>query len=119
MRWEQWGLVDVVPLDIVSSPYREITRPLIAYLHKLDDESSYDLPTTVVLPQFVVTTWWENLLHNQTSRVIRAALHADQIANGRGRPVIDVPYRIGEELYEPITTPLVNGETQPAGQGGA
>jgi hypothetical protein len=99
-RWEQWQLR--VPLDIVSSPYREIGKPLIKYLHNLDEESTEKIPTVVVLPEFVVSRWWEKLLHNQTSSVIRAALYHDQIARGRGRPVINVPYRIGDELYEPI-----------------
>jgi amino acid transporter len=122
-RWEQWGLQ--VPLDIVQSPYREIGQPLIKYLHNLDEESVEKIPTVVVLPEFVVSKWWEKLLHNQTSGVIRAALYRDQIAHGRGRPVINVPYRIGDTLYEPIAVDtgqqpdLSNGvleEPIPAGQ---
>jgi amino acid transporter len=99
-RWTEWRIK--VPLDIVQSPYREIGKPLIKYLHNLDEESVEKIPTVVVLPEFVVHRWWEKLLHNQTSGVIRAALYHDQIARGRGRPVINVPYRIGDTLYEPI-----------------
>jgi amino acid transporter len=99
-RWTEWEIK--VPLDIVQSPYREIGQPLIKYLHNLDEESTEKIPTVVVLPEFVVSRWWERLLHNQTSGVIRAALYHDQIARGRGRPVINVPYRIGDTLYEPI-----------------
>jgi hypothetical protein len=99
-RWTQWQIK--VPLDIVQSPYREIGGPLIKYLHSLDEESVDKIPTVVVLPEFVVSTWWERLLHNQTSSIIRAALYRDQITRGRGRPVINVPYRIGDTLYEPI-----------------
>ncbi len=108
-RWAQWKLQHI-PLDIVSSPYREIGRPLIDYLHRIDAEYVQtpdrkhlaDVPTVVVIPEFVVSKWWEKLLHNQTTVAIRAALYHDQIAQGRGRPVITVPYRIGDELYEPI-----------------
>ncbi len=99
-RWKEWQLN--VPLDIVPSPYRAIGEPLIRYLHERDVENPNGDPTTVVLPEFVVSTWWEKLLHNQTSTAIRDALYRDQIARGRGRPVINVPYRIGDELYEPI-----------------
>lgn len=102
-RWEEWQLKHI-PLDIVESPYREMGRPLIQYLHRRDQEHPDDVPTVVVLPEFVVSTWWENLLHNQTSVAIRAALYHDQIAQGRGRPVINVPYRIGDELYQPMMT---------------
>lgn len=98
-RWQSWGLT--IPLDIVESPYREIGHPLIEYLHEMDQRSEAKIPTLVVLPEFVVSKWWEKLLHNQSSVAIRAALYRDQIARGRGRPVINVPYRIGDERYEP------------------
>ncbi|MBN8619052.1 MAG: APC family permease [Anaerolineae bacterium] len=99
-RWKDWNLK--IPLDIVPSSYREIGKPLIKYLHHLDEESTEVIPTVVVLPEFVVSTWWEKLLHNQSSVAIRSALYHDQIARGRGRPVINVPYRIGDTLYQPI-----------------
>ncbi len=99
-RWTQWRIE--LPLDIVESPYREIGEPLIQYLHERDNEAHENIPTVVVLPEFVVSRWWEQYLHNQSSVAIRDALYRDQIARGRGRPVITVPYRIGDELYQPI-----------------
>lgn len=101
-RWQEWDL-GYIPLDIVSSPYREVGTPLTEYLHQLDKEAPHVMPTMVVLPQFVVATWWENLLHNQTSNTIRDSLLRDQIATGRGRAVIDVPYHIGGKLFKPVT----------------
>lgn len=121
-RWHQWSLLHI-PMDIVESPYREVGRPLIEYLHHIDESNPAEVPTVVVLPQFVVSKWWEKLLHNQTTVAIRNALYQDQIARGRGRPIIEVPYRISEELYEPIlakvdkkTGPLVSikAESSPA-----
>jgi amino acid transporter len=116
-RWEQWQLQHI-PLDVVSSPYRAMGQPLIEYLHKIDQDyvqkpdRKYmsDVPTVVVMPEFVVSSWWEKLLHNQTTVAIRDALYKDQIAQGRGRPVINVPYRIGDELYEPILAHSVTQE---------
>lgn len=99
-RWIQWKVE--VPLDIVESPYREIGEPLVMYLHERDNAVHGSIPTLVVLPEFVVTRWWEQYLHNQTTVAIRAALFRDQVTRGRGRPVISVPYRIGDDLYEPM-----------------
>jgi hypothetical protein len=104
-QWQRWNLQHI-PLDVVPSPYREVGKPLIDYLHRLDEQSPESIPTMVVLPQFVVSKWWEQWLHNQTTTAIRDALHHDQIARGRGRPVIDVPYRIGDERYEPESLSL-------------
>jgi amino acid transporter len=94
-RWREWGL-DYIPLDVIESPYREIGRPLVRYLHRVDEETPEPEPTVVILPEFVVAHWWERFLHNQTSVAIREALYHDQIAGGRGRMVIDVPYRLGQ-----------------------
>jgi hypothetical protein len=100
-QWKKWNLQHI-PLDIVESQYREVGRPLIEYLHQIDKELCKEpVPTMVVLPQFVVAKWWEKLLHNQTTAAIRDALYHDQIERGLGRPVIEVPYRIGDERYEP------------------
>lgn len=99
-KWAQWNLGEV-PLDIIDSPYREISEPLVRYLHERDTADPERLPTIVVIPQFVVSKWWENLLHNGTTSIIRAALYRDQIERGHGRPVIFVPYRIGDTLYQP------------------
>jgi len=79
-RWEQWKID--LPLDVVQSPYREIGIPLIAYLHERDATNTDDIPTVVVMPEFVVNRWWERYLHNQSSIAIRAALYHDQIARG-------------------------------------
>lgn len=100
-RWTEWNLNDI-PLDIIRSPYREIGNPLIEYLHARDKENADHEPTIVVMPEFVVEKWWETFLHNQTSNSIRAALYNDQIRGGRGRPVISVPYRIGDKRYIPL-----------------
>lgn len=111
-RWREWSLQSVT-LDIVESPYREIARPLIEYLHAFDEESHVHIPTMVVIPEFVVEHWWERLMHNGTSVTIREALYRDQIARGRGRPVINVPYRIGDELYSPETVTGKTGKLSP------
>lgn len=108
-RWEEWGIL--IPLDIIPSPYREIGRLLVEYLHECDEGNPGHVPTSVVVPEFVVEKWYEGFLHNQTTRSIRRALFYDQIERGKGRPVISVPYRIGDELYQPT---LLDPELPPA-----
>nr|MCU0482621.1 APC family permease [Anaerolineae bacterium] len=93
--------MDDTLIDVVDSPYREVGKPLIDYLHSVDEKSELKIPTMVVLPEFVVNKWWHRYLHNGTSIAIREALYHDQIARGKGRPVISVPYRIGDTLYQP------------------
>jgi amino acid transporter len=85
-RWKQW--VADVPLVVVESPYRSLTRPLLAYIDALHRQQA-DRVLTVVLPEFVPAHWWEHLLHNQTALRLKGAL--------LGRPgivVISVPYHL-------------------------
>lgn len=102
-RWRQWRIE--VPLDVIETPFREVGTPLIDYLHQRDEIEHENVPTAVIIPEFVVDKWYERWLHNGTALAIRAALVEDQIAKGKGRPIITVPYRIGETLYEPILRP--------------
>jgi hypothetical protein len=62
-----------VPLTIVDSPYREITRPIIDYVKSLRSKSPRDV-VTVFIPEYVVGHWWENLLHNQSALRIKGRL---------------------------------------------
>jgi len=49
-----------------------LSRPLLAYISALKE--TYPDDTVVVLPEFVPSRWWEQLLHNQTALRIKAAL---------------------------------------------
>jgi amino acid transporter len=108
-RWTGWQL-DSIPLDIIESPFRNIGEPLIEYLHNRDLSEQSRLATMVVVPEFVVNEWWAKYLHNGTTGIIRAALYRDQIARGHGRPVVFVPYRIGDILYQPDVIGRVEGQ---------
>jgi amino acid transporter len=68
--WEQMDLG--ISLRVVDSPYREFVRPAVAYVKSL--EPSPDHSVTVVIPEFVVGHWWEQLLHNQDALRLKAAL---------------------------------------------
>jgi hypothetical protein len=57
----------------VASPYRDLTKPLVEYVKGIRRESENDV-VTVILPEFVVTRWWEQLLHGQSALLIKLAL---------------------------------------------
>jgi amino acid transporter len=70
-KWEPWGAG--VQLVILPSPYRELTRPLLRYIARLEAKNGNDM-VTVVLPEFVPAKWWQHLLHNQSSLMLKGAL---------------------------------------------
>jgi hypothetical protein len=70
-EWEQRDLP--VPLTVIDSPYREITRPIIEYVKSLRRDSPRDV-VTVFVPEYVVGRWWEHLLHNQSALRIKGRL---------------------------------------------
>ena len=69
--WNEYGF-DVV-LDVVSSPYRALTRPILEYVDELDERWKHDV-VTVILPEFVLHHWWDALLHNQSALLLKARL---------------------------------------------
>jgi amino acid transporter len=62
-----------VPLRILDSPYREITRPIIEYVKSVRRKSPRDV-VTVFIPEYVVGHWWEHLLHNQSALRLKGRL---------------------------------------------
>ncbi|QYN19264.1 APC family permease [Amycolatopsis sp. DSM 110486] len=70
-EWEQRGMK--IPLRVLESPYREITRPVVAYVENLRRASPRDV-VCVYIPEYVVGRWWENILHNQSSLRLKGRL---------------------------------------------
>jgi hypothetical protein len=69
-----WDAQDLdIPLVILDSPYREMTRPVLDYLRSLHKNSPRDI-VTVFIPEYVVGRWWEQLLHNQSALRLKARL---------------------------------------------
>jgi len=85
-EWAEWE--PGVELIIVESPYRSLNGPLLAYIDALKETHPVDT-MTVVLPEFVPSHWWENLLHNQTALRLKAALLFHP-----GVVVANVPYHM-------------------------
>lgn len=70
----QWEKSDItVPLKVIASPYREITRPVIEYVRRVRRENPRDV-ITVFIPEYVVGHWWEHILHNQSALRLKGRL---------------------------------------------
>jgi amino acid transporter len=69
--WTAWG--GRVQLVVLPSPFRSLMEPLLEYIEQAADEKANDY-VTVILPEFVPARWWQHLLHNQTSLLIKGAL---------------------------------------------
>lgn len=84
--WERRGVN--VPLKILDSPYREVTRPVIEYVKGLRRQSPRDV-ISVYIPEYVVGHWYEHLLHNQSALRLKGRLLFTP-----GVMVTSVPYQL-------------------------
>lgn len=69
--WDDYGIE--VPLKVIDSPYREVTRPVVEYVRAIRRDSPRDI-VAVFIPEYVVGHWWENLLHNQSALWLKSRL---------------------------------------------
>jgi amino acid transporter len=72
-KWKKWQ--PDVRLVTLHSPYRSIIQPLAKFIDTVQrkaGESNYLV--TVIIPQFIPKKGWHNILHNQSSILIRAHL---------------------------------------------
>ncbi|MGB2919334.1 MAG: APC family permease, partial [Mycobacterium sp.] len=70
-KWEHSDIS--VPLKVIASPYREITRPVLEYVKRVSKDSPRTV-VTVFIPEYVVGHWWEQLLHNQSALRLKGRL---------------------------------------------
>lgn len=86
---ERWDKLNTgVELKILPSPYRELTRPLLRYIKRLSPENKNEI-ITIVLPEFVPAKWWQHLLHNQSSLLLKGSLLFKENV-----VVVNVPYHL-------------------------
>ncbi|GER89116.1 amino acid permease [Dictyobacter vulcani] len=75
--WERWQKQipedEGIHLLIIASPFRSLVRPLLAYIDIIHQRHPEAI-LTVILPEFVVSHWWEYLLHNQTALRLKTSL---------------------------------------------
>lgn len=85
-RWNEWGCE--LPLVVLESPYRSLITPLLKYIDEIEGRYRDD-HLLIILPEFIPSRWWEQLLHNQTGLMLRAALMFR-----KGKTVVSVPYKL-------------------------
>ena len=99
-EWDARGMT--IPLTVLASPYREITRPVLDYVTQIRRQSPRDV-VTVYIPEYVVGHWWEQLLHNQSALRLKGRLLTQP-----GVMVTSVPY-----LINPATLTAGEAPSQP------
>lgn len=62
-----------VPLKVVESPYREITKPVLDYVKRVRGDNPRNV-VTIFIPEYVVGRWWEQVLHNQSALRLKTRL---------------------------------------------
>ncbi|MEY4039270.1 MAG: hypothetical protein RLZZ52_138 [Actinomycetota bacterium] len=62
-----------LPLRIISSPYRDLSWPLIQHIRDHRAQHGSEI-VTVYLPQYIVGHWWEHALHNHKARRLKLKL---------------------------------------------
>ena len=86
---EDWDQADPrVSLQVLDSPYREIIRPIVKYVRDYPRASPREI-ITVIIPEYIVGHWWEQLLHNQSALRLKARLLFQP-----GVVVVDVPWHL-------------------------
>jgi amino acid transporter len=74
--WFSAGLE--VPLDIVEAPFRDLTRPMLDEVRRFSTHPN--VVVNVVVPEVIVSHWWQLPLHNQNALFIkRLFLHEDRV----------------------------------------
>jgi amino acid transporter len=70
-KWQAAGID--IPLTVLQSPWRSLSEPILQYIRMVRVEQHADV-VTVVLPEFVTTSWWHRILHNQTGLMLKWAM---------------------------------------------
>jgi amino acid transporter len=92
---EWWEVGGDIPLSFIEAPFRDLGPPLLQEIRRYTDDP--DTLVTVVIPEILVTRWWEHLLHGQTALFLKRLLLGEPRTN-----VVSLPYRLPQ-----------NGQTAP------
>ena len=67
-----------IPLDIVEAPFRDLTGPMLEEVHRYSEDPG--TVVNVIVPEVVVSHWWQLPLHNQNALFIkRLFLYEDRV----------------------------------------
>jgi amino acid transporter len=90
-----------VPLKVLESPYREITRPILQYVKRIRTDNPRDV-VTVFIPEYVLGRWWEQVLHNQSALRLKGRLLFQ-----KGVMVVSVPWQLESSARAAAKRPQV------------
>lgn len=105
-----WERLEVpIPLKVLDSPFREVTRPILDYVKSIKRESPRDV-ISIFVPQYVVGHWWEQLLHNQSALRLKSRLLFTP-----GVMVVSVPWQLisSENVKEKNPRPVTQNLRRP------
>ncbi|MDQ3932312.1 MAG: DNA-binding protein, partial [Actinomycetota bacterium] len=69
----QWDHHNIeVPLAILRSS-EELTQSVLYFVDHLDQSEDHDV-VTVIIPEFGIGHWWEQLLHNRNALMLKGRL---------------------------------------------
>jgi amino acid transporter len=110
----EWNRRDLpVPLKILDSPYREVTRPILEYVKSIRRGNPRDV-VMVYIPEYIVGHWWEQLLHNQSALRLKGRLLFTP-----GVMVASVPWQLSSTEHLKRQTVAVRSGTTRRGAPGA
>ncbi len=89
-RWNEW--FPDIHLVVLASPYRSLVGPLLQYLDQIDREYNDGRQAVLILPELILSSPWEGVLHNQATAQIRRALLYQRRVHSIHRVIIDVPH---------------------------
>ena len=94
---QEWEKLNInIPLKVIASPYREITRPVVDYIKRVRNSGPRDV-VNVYIPEYVVGRGWENLLHNQSSLRLKGRLLFEP-----GVMVTSVPWQLQSSTHRDL-----------------
>jgi hypothetical protein len=96
---EEWGRAGMrIPLDIVETPFRDLTGPMLDEVRRFTSRPG--TLAMVVVPEFIVSKWRHLLLHNQNALFVkRLFLFEPNVV------LSSVPFVLGEQASKEVTTP--------------
>lgn len=82
-----------VKLVRIEYDYRDVLRPIVNYIEKVNNEEFPDHITTVVVPEFIPETPGASILHNRTAARLRSHL-----VRYKDIVIINVPFQIDSKM---------------------
>ncbi|MDP9118714.1 MAG: APC family permease [Actinomycetota bacterium] len=90
--WIEWRMD--IPLSIVDAPFRDLGQPMLEEVRRLTAREG--TVVTIVLPELVVSHWWEQLLHTQSALFFKRLLLFEP-----GVVVTSVPFHVSQVTETP------------------